>query len=178
VRFHHTARRMLLAPPLGLALAAAITACSSGSSSSSSSAPASSATASASASSSASSSGPASAVAAITANWEAFFSGKTPASKKIQLLQNGQRFSSVVNSQASSGLASSAAAKVTSVDVTSSSQATVVYDVLLGGSPALSGQKGTAVYTGGTWKVGDSSFCGLLALENSGKAPSVCSSAS
>jgi len=33
------------------------------------------------------------------------------------------------------------------------------------------------VYQNGTWKVGDASFCGLLTLENGGKAPSVCSSA-
>jgi hypothetical protein len=47
----------------------------------------------------------------------------------------------------------------------------------LGGKPALSNQIGTAVYQDGTWKVGDGSFCQLLALENGGKAPPVCSSA-
>jgi hypothetical protein len=53
----------------------------------------------------------------------------------------------------------------------------VTYNVLLGTTPALTSQSGVAVYQGGTWKVGDASFCGLLALENGGKAPSVCSSA-
>jgi hypothetical protein len=61
--------------------------------------------------------------------------------------------------------------------VTSPSQATVVYTVLLAGTPALSNQKGVAVYQDGTWKVGVASFCGLLTLENSGKTPSVCKAA-
>jgi len=38
----------------------------------------------------------------------------------------------------------------------------------------LKGQKGTAVYQDGTWKVSKTSFCGLAALENGGKAPAVC----
>jgi hypothetical protein len=33
-----------------------------------------------------------------------------------------------------------------------------------------------AVHENGVWKVADSSFCPLLALEGNGKAPSVCSS--
>jgi hypothetical protein len=62
----------------------------------------------------------------------------------------------------------------------SPTQAKVTYSILIGGSPALSNQTGTAVLQGGTWKVGLASFCGLLALENGGKTsglPSVCRSA-
>jgi len=175
MRFHGLARRILIAPALGLALAVAITACSSGSSSSSSSS--SSAPATSSATSSTSSGGSAATVAAITANWEAFFSPSTSPAKKLDLLQNGQAFSSIVSSL-SSGLGAEASAKVTSVTVTSPTQATVKYQVLLGGSPApIPAQTGTAVYEDGTWKVSDGSLCALLALENNGKAPSVCSSA-
>ena len=61
--------------------------------------------------------------------------------------------------------------------VTSPAQARVAYSILLGTTPALTNQSGLAVYQNGTWKVGDASFCGLLALENGGKALSVCSSA-
>jgi outer membrane protein TolC len=150
VRFHHMARRIFLAPALGLALAAAITACSSGSSSSSSSAPTPSATASASAST------------AITTNWEAFFSSSTPNSKRVQLLQNGQAFASAVKSFSSSPLASAVSAKVTSVTVTSPTQASVKYDLTAAGQSVASGSTGTAVLEGGVWKVGDASFCGLL----------------
>ena len=79
-----------------------------------------------------------------------------------------------------SGLASEATAKVTKVTVTSPTQATVTYSILVGGQPALSGKTGIAVLQGGTWKVGLASFCGLLVLENSGKTtglPAACNSA-
>jgi prolyl-tRNA editing enzyme YbaK/EbsC (Cys-tRNA(Pro) deacylase) len=172
MRSHLLARRMIWGPALALALAAAITACSSSSSSSVSHTPsATPSTASASAMSTAS------AAAQIRSSWEEFFSGATPAAKKIALLQNGQKYAAVVNAQSGSSMAKSASAKVTAVKVISPTQATVTYDILIGGKPALSNQTGTAVYQDGTWKVGDAGFCQLLALENGGKAPSACSSA-
>jgi hypothetical protein len=179
MRFHHTARRIFLAPALGLALAAAITACSSGSSTSSSSAPATTPATSASTSASASTStgGTSSATAAtITTNWEKFFNASTPTSERVALLQNGQKYAAEIQAM-SGGLASTASAKVNSVTVTSPTQATVKYDILIGGTPMLPGQTGVAVLEDGTWKVGDASFCALLGLANNGKAPSVCSSA-
>jgi hypothetical protein len=185
MRFKLLARR-IAAPALGLALAATMAACSSSPSTSTSAEPSSAAPASSAASSPAapasspasSSSGAAAsgnAKAQITANWEAFFNGKTSAAKKISLLQNGQKFATVINAQAGSGLASSAGAKVTAVVVNSATKATVSYDITLSGATALPNQTGTAVYEGGTWKVGDVSFCQLLKLENAGSSPSVCS---
>lgn len=168
MRLRLLTHRMILA----LALAAAITACSSCSSSSvSHTASAAPSTASASVASAVS------AAAQIKANWEAFFSGTTPAARKIALLQNGREFAAIIQAQAASGLAKSASATVTAAHVISATQATVTYDIDLAGKPALSNQVGTAVYQDGTWKVGDVSFCKLLALENGGKAPAVCSSA-
>jgi hypothetical protein len=164
---------MILVPVLSLALAAAIAACSSSSSSS----PVSHTASAAASTASASAASTTSAVAQIKADWEAFFSGTTPAAKKIALLQNGQKYAALIQAQAASGLAQSASAQVTAVHVISSTQATVIYDIVLGGKPALSNQTGTAVYQGGVWKVGDASFCQLLALENNGKAPAACSSA-
>jgi hypothetical protein len=185
MRFKLLARR-IAAPALGLALAATMAACSSSASTSTSAEPSSAAPASSAASSPAapasspasSSSGAAAggnAKAQITANWEAFFNGQTSAAKKISLLQNGQKFAAVINAQAGSGLASSAGAKVTAVVVNSATKATVSYDITLSGATALPNQTGTAVYEGGTWKVGDVSFCQLLKLENAGSSPSVCS---
>ena len=183
MRSHLLARR-IAASALGLRLAVTMGACSSSSptaTASPSSAPAASSAASSPAtgsSASASSSGPAAAgdaKAQITTNWEAFFSGKTSAAKKISLLQNGQKFASVINAQAGSGIATSAAAKVTAVVVNSPAKATVRYDITLGGTTALANQTGTAVYQDGMWKVGDVSFCQLLKIENAGTAPSVCS---
>jgi hypothetical protein len=97
--------------------------------------------------------------------------------KRISLLQNGQTFASIIRGQASSALASSATSSVTAVTVESPSQAKVTYSILVGGTPELKHQPGVAVKQGGVWKVGDQSFCALLTLENSGKAPSACASA-
>jgi hypothetical protein len=178
MRFNLLARR-IMAPALGLALAATVAACSSsgstsstGASPSSSSSPAS-PPASPSAPASSSSSGNSAASAQIKTNWETFFDGKTPASRKIQLLQNGQKFASVIQGLASSPLFSAASAKVTAVVVNSATSATVSYDILENGTSALSNQTGTSVYEGGTWKVGDVSLCQLLKLQ--GSAPSACS---
>ena len=117
------------------------------------------------------------AVAQVKANWEAFFNPKTPVAKRVSLLQNGQLFESIITAQAGSPLASSATSSVSSVTVESPAQAKVVYSILVGGSPALKNQPGVAVYQSGIWKVGDQSFCALLTLENSGKAPTACASA-
>jgi hypothetical protein len=184
MRFQLLARR-IAAPALGLALAATMAACSSSNTSATAASPSSAAPASSAASSpaaggsaTASSSGQAAsgdAKAQITANWEAFFDGKTSAAKKISLLENGQKFASIINAQAGSGIATSAGAKVTSVVVSSPAQAAVKYDITLNGATALANQTGTAVYQDGMWKVGDVSFCQLLKLENGGTAPSVCS---
>jgi hypothetical protein len=184
MRLNLLARR-IAAPALGLALAATMAACSSSGSSataSPSSAPPSSSVASSPAASGSSPSvgstaGAASgdAKAQITSNWEAFFDGKTSAAKKISLLENGQKFASVINAQAGSGLAASAGAKVKAVVVNSPAQATVNYDITLSGATALPNQTGTAVYQDGMWKVGDVSFCQLLKIENGGTAPAVCS---
>ncbi len=189
MRLDLVARRMVT-PALGVALAVTAAACSSSPSSSvtssgsgsaaSSSVPAggsSTSTSSSSANSSgaSSSTGSSAAVGAITTNWEAFFNGKTSAAKKIALLQNGSKYATAIDALAGSSLATSAGAKVSSVSVKSATSATVSYAITLSGATALPGQTGTAVLSGGTWKVGDASFCQLLSLENGGKAPSVCS---
>lgn len=191
LRFHPAARRIFIAPVAGLALAAAITACSSSTSSSSSTTPTAAATSAASspaasspaatgtpAGNSSPGTGSAATAATIKKNWETFFNGKTPAATKISLVQDGQKFASVINSMAGSSLAQTASASVKSVTVTSPTQATVKYSILVSGTPVLQGQTGTAVNENGTWKVGIGSFCALLTLQNGGKAPAGCSSAS
>jgi hypothetical protein len=108
----------------------------------------------------------ASAQARITADWVAFFSGSTPVSRRIALLQDGGTFATVVKALTASPLAKIVGAKVTGVTLNSSAtKATVHYALTLGGKPALSNMSGEAVLQNGTWKVADESFCGLLALE-------------
>jgi hypothetical protein len=101
----------------------------------------------------------------IKKDWVAFFAGSTSAKRKVALLQDGQSFAAVITSQASSPMAKIVTATVAAVTVTSATRAKVRYTLDLGGKPALANQTGTAVLQGGTWKVGDQSFCGLLALE-------------
>jgi hypothetical protein len=117
------------------------------------------------------------AVATITKNWETFFdAAKTPTATRVSLLENGSQFPQ--KDLAASGIASDATAQVVSVTSVTASTAVVKYNVLLAGTPALKNQTGTAVYQDGTWKVGISSFCSLLTLEQSSgfisSVPSVC----
>jgi hypothetical protein len=112
------------------------------------------------------------AIQAIETNWAKFFNAKTPVPQRIALLQNGQTFAPVIRAQAGSVLARLATAKVTHVTLTGTSQAAVIYSILISGSSkaGLPGLTGVAVYQGGVWKVGKTSFCGLLKLENGGKS--------
>ena len=180
MRLPLVARRIILAPVLGLALALAVAACSSSSSSSSSSPTASSAPVSSAsavpASSAPASSGNSAAAAQITANWEKFFNSSTPLSQRVALLQNGSSFSSAIQSFSQLPLANGIGAKVTGVTVTSATMATVTYSIVSGSTTLLGGQSGTAVYQDGTWKVGDASLCNLFKLVPGGSVPAACNS--
>jgi hypothetical protein len=185
MRFPLVARRIILAPVLGLALVLAVSACSSSSSSSSSSSASSATSSSApvssapvsSAPASSSSSGNSAAVAEITTNWEKFFNASTPLSQRVALLENGSSFSSAIDSFSKLPLADGIGAKVTGVTVTSATMATVTYSIVSGSTTLLAGQTGTAVYQDGTWKVGDASLCNLFKLIPGGSEPAACSSA-
>src|SRR5277367_6219016 len=134
MRLPLVARRIILAPVLGLTLALAVAACSSSASSSSSAA-----------ASSAPASGNSAAAAQITTNWEKFFNSSTPLSQRVALLQNGSTFSSAIQSFSSLPLANGIGAKVTGVTVTSATMATVTYSIVSGSTTLLGGQSGTAV---------------------------------
>jgi hypothetical protein len=127
------------------------------------------------------SSGPA-AVAAITGNWKTVFNGKASIPSRLALLQDGSQVAAFVDAVAKTTFGAAAAgstATVSSVTITSPSQAKVDYELLLLGTPLLKNQVGTAVYLDGIWKVGIASFCGLVKLAASStgtKAPAVCGS--
>ena len=187
MRFSSSARRIAataLSLSLGLALAATVAACSSSSSTSSAPSSTGSATASSPAATSPAATGssgapssPSSsaAVAEITTNWEKFFSASTPTAERAALLQNGGSFATAISALAKLPLASGIGSMVTGVTLTSATTAAVNYNIVSGGTSLLSGQKGTAVYQDGTWKVGDPSLCGLIRL--TGSVPAACSSA-
>jgi len=126
-------------------------------------------------------SGPA-AVAAITANWKTVFNGKAPIPSRLALVQDGSQVAAFVEAQAKTSFGTAAAgstATIASVTLTSPSQATVHYDVLLLGTPLLKKQVGTAIYLNGIWMVAIASFCGLAYLEypkGSSQLPAICRS--
>jgi hypothetical protein len=126
-------------------------------------------------------SGPA-AVAAITANWKTVFNGKAPIPRRLALVQDGSQVAAFVQAQAKTSFgqaATGSTATVSAVTITSPSQATVHYQVLLLGTPLLKNQVGTAIYLNGIWKVAIASFCGLAYLEypkGSSKLPAACRS--
>jgi hypothetical protein len=126
-------------------------------------------------------SGPA-AVAAITANWKTVFNGKAPIPRRLALVQDGSQVAAFVQAQAKTSFgqaATGSTATVSAVTITSPSQATVHWDLLLLGTPLLKNQVGTAIYQDGIWKVAIASFCGLAYLEypkGSSKLPAACRS--
>jgi hypothetical protein len=154
-----------------------LAACGGGSSSSKPASP----PATASASTAEPTSGPA-AVAAITANWKTVFNGKAPIPQRLALVQDGSQVAAFVQAQAKTSFgqaATGSTATVSAVTITSPSQATVHYQVLLLGTPLLKNQVGTAIYQDGIWKVAIASFCGLAYLEypkGSPKLPAACRS--
>lgn len=155
---------------LACALAAAVAACGNSSSTSGSSLPT---APGASATSTGGNGSSAATEQQIAANWTAFFNPKTPVSRRVALLQDGSTFAAIIQAQSGSTLESEATASVSQVALTSSAQARVSYSILLNGQTALPNQSGIAVLEGGTWKVGVSSFCGLLSLENGGSTKSL-----
>jgi hypothetical protein len=104
-----------------------------------------------------------------------FFNGTEPYTVKVGLVQNGSTFAPILKQQASNAQAKGSTATVQSVTVTSATAANVGYTILLGGTPVLTGQKGTAVYQDGVWKVSVASFCGIAQLELSGQKIAGCS---
>ena len=115
----------------------------------------------------------AAAQARIKSAYQKFFSGKTPVSDRVAVLQDGPKFKALVTSFASNPLAKNVSVTVSSVKLQGANNAKVVYTVKLGGS-GLPKQTGTAVLQNGTWKVGSASLCKLVALQ--GSTPSVCKS--
>ena len=111
--------------------------------------------------------------AQIKSAYVKFFSGKTPVSDRVAVLQDGSKFKGLVTSFANNPLAKNVNVTVSSVTLQGANNAKVVYTVKLGGA-GLPKQTGTAVRENGTWKVGSASLCKLVALQ--GSTPSACKS--
>jgi hypothetical protein len=113
----------------------------------------------------------AAAIAEITKNWQTFFNKDTTPTEKLALLENGSKLQQAIAIFGSDPRLKEASAKVVKVEVTSPTQATVTYNVLLNGAVALPNSQGVAVLQNGMWKVSTESFCALAALGHSGTIP-------
>lgn len=109
--------------------------------------------------------------AQIKSAYQKFFSGKASVSDRAAVLQDGAKFKSVIRAFASNPLAKNVNVTVSSVKLQGADKAKVVYTVKLG-TAGLPKQTGTAVRQNGTWKVGYTSLCKLVALQ--GPAPPAC----
>jgi hypothetical protein len=112
----------------------------------------------------------------VTTSYVRFFNPTVAAAERLGLIQDGTAFSQAIAAQAKSAFAKAASVKVGKVTVTSPNRATVIYTILLSGSPVLSNQTGYAVHEGGKWKVAGETFCELLQVQ--GPLPPVCKMAS
>jgi hypothetical protein len=112
------------------------------------------------------------AAAAVTTSYIRFFDPTVAESDRLGLIQHGTAFSQAIDQEAKSAFAKAATVKVITVTVNSAKRATVVYTILLSGSPVLSNQTGYAVNEGGKWKVAGQTFCELLQVQ--GPLPPVC----
>ncbi|MFJ7156824.1 hypothetical protein ACIQUQ_17995 [Streptomyces sp. NPDC101118] len=114
---------------------------------------------------------PAAAEAEVTRNWVAFFDPKTPTEEKVKLLENGDTLQPVLLAMRADPNAQQTSAKVTKVEFTSPTEASVTYDLLVGGTPALTASKGTSVHVDQVWKVSTKTLCALIQLSGDTSVP-------
>jgi hypothetical protein len=125
--------------------------------------------------------GPA-ATAAVKTMWQTFFNGSVPIPRRLELLQDGQKFASFVHSQAKTSLGSlvlAASAKVRAVMLQPPDHASVTYSILLGGKTVAKNLSGSAVYIAGRWQVAVTTFCALVHVaygKKSNLIPAACGS--
>ncbi len=112
----------------------------------------------------------------MTTTFVTVFNGMAPLDQRAALLQNATAFASSLGSLQSSTILQTMTATVQKVALVNPTQAQVTYTLLFSGTPTLPNQMGTAVQTGGTWKVSASTFCALLTVAK--VAPAECTQAS
>lgn len=113
----------------------------------------------------------AAATAQIKQNWQTFFDPKTSIADKEKYLQNGQVLAPLLAGFAADPRVGQVSAAVSNVTFTSPTTATVTYALSLQGTVVEPNATGKAVLQDGTWKVADSTLCGLVALTGNTKLP-------
>ena len=105
----------------------------------------------------------------------AFFDGATPGiDKKVALLENGEKYRQMLVDAGANAQFQKLTANVRSVQMTPDSGcaalgvaspcASVTFDLLVGGFPALAAHQSPAAKIGGVWKVAAKAWCDVVAI--------------
>ncbi len=100
----------------------------------------------------------------IRQNWQKFFDPKTSMEDKRAVLENGEQMAPVLQAFSGDERGGQVQAKVTKVEFTSTTEATVTYTLTLEGATALPDASGKSVEQEGTWKVSVTTLCALVQL--------------
>ena len=111
----------------------------------------------------------------IRAAFLAFFDGATPGiDKKVALLENGEKYRQMLLDAGANAQFQKLTANVRSVQMTPDSGcaalgvaspcASVTFDLLVGGFPALAAHQSPAAKIGGVWKVAAKAWCDVVAI--------------
>ncbi len=111
---------------------------------------------------------PAAAEQEIRQNWEKFFDPDTSMAERQAVLEHGDRMGPVLGMFGNDARGRQAQARVTQVEFTSPTEATVTYDLIVSGQTALPNASGKAVQEDGTWKVSVTTLCALVSLSGNG----------
>jgi len=118
--------------------------------------------------------GPADSAAAtqqVTDLYTKYFDSTVDASTKTDLVQNGTKMNALVAALAQATTTSKSSVKVNTVTFSSPTHATVAFDILLNGTPALPNAQGQALLdtASNKWQVADVTLCTLAGLDNVSK---------
>jgi hypothetical protein len=104
--------------------------------------------------------------AEITAMWTKQFREGVTVDEAIAHLEHGESYRDALAQQKSTGSTKGLTVAVKDVQVSSPTEATVTYDILINGSVVLPNTTGQAKYIDGGWKVGEKHFCALISAAN------------
>ncbi|MEV6396954.1 hypothetical protein AB0M39_19565 [Streptomyces sp. NPDC051907] len=114
---------------------------------------------------------PAAAEQEVRENWTTFFDPDASTEDKVAVLEKGESLRPLLAAFGGDRNAAQTSVEVTDVQFTSPTQATVTYDLLVGGAPALPDSKGAAIFEDETWKVSVKSLCALVKLSGDAAPP-------
>jgi hypothetical protein len=110
----------------------------------------------------------------IETNYTNFFAAATSLQGRENLLQNGSKYSQLIQAEFTSLASQKSSAVINSISIPNKTTANVVYTIDLDGQPVLNKQSGQALFVNNQWQVSDKTLCDLISL--SGSKPAVCQS--